>query len=334
MKKIFYTIIAFVPGLICSGQVTPESMISKIPSIQSVCGMRTAEKDKYMSDISEVSKMIDDELRERRLDQKAREKEYKEQAQANVASQYGLSQADMDQMKNSKNMSKEERDRQRKEMATKMMNNSGGITMGEIDNIKGDTAAQKAWAQGYSTQKMAEQSVDPQNTQKEQLHSMNMNQLVSAQKRLSDSLNAAEGKYMKKFDELEKDITRPRLYDQIDSLQRELSSLMGVDYGQGDRIEALFSSIKGKCNLYCNKYSSPFIDVLKDYRLYANASIPAWNRLQDITMKIAELQTGVKIQEKKGTMALECLKRYMDKLSLVDQYYLMSPAQNVNGNED
>ena len=109
---------------------------------------------------------------------------------------------------------------------------------------------------------------------------------------------------------------------------------MGVDYGQGDRIDALFSSIKAKSSLYCNKYSSPFLDVLKDYRSYANASIPAWNRLQDITLKITELQTGVKIEEKKGTMALECLKRYMDKLSLVDQYYLMSPAQNVNGNED
>ncbi|HEX2976329.1 MAG TPA: hypothetical protein VHO68_10350 [Bacteroidales bacterium] len=334
MKKIVIGFIAIVPALFCQAQVNPESMLMKIPAVRSVCGMRTADKDKYISTIRDAEKTIDNELLQRRKEQKSKQEGYEKQAQANVAAQYGISQADIEKMKNSKNLSKEEREKQRREMADKMMMNSGGITMGEIDQIKGDTAAQKAWAEGYSTQKMAEQSYDPEATQKEQKHNKNMFDLVSEQKRLTDSLSAAESKYFKQFDELDQNKMRPVELAEIDSLRSEMYKLMGVDYGQGGEIEALFASIKSKSIAYCNKYSSQYNDILEGYYKFTKSSIPAWNRLQEITLNITQQQTGVSIQEKKGTMALECLQRYIGKLESIDKYYLMSPAADINGNEE
>lgn len=334
MKKIFFLIAGMATCLLVSAQLSPETMISKVPSITSVCGMRMAEKDAYMAQISDAEKMLNEELSERRKELKAKDKEYRQQAESNVASQYGLSQADMDKMKNTKNMSKEERERTRREMADKMMMNSGGITMGEIDQIKGDTAAQRAWAQGYSTQKMAEQSIDPEQQKKAQLQNMNMYELVSLQKKLVDSLNAAEGKYMKKFDEYAKDSSGLKFLAEIDSLRGKLYSMMGVDYGQGGEMEALFSSIKNKSLAYCTRYSPPYLDILKDYRLFVSRSIPAWNRLQSITLTITEMQTGVKIEEKRGTMALECIGRLLDRMGNIDQSYLMSPYVDISGNEN
>lgn len=323
MKKIYFLL--FVMGFYfpVKAQLSPETMFPKIPDIQSVCGMRMEDKDRYKAEIRDASKILDEELYARMKDRNANEKKYEQQAKANAAQQYGLSAADMAKMENMKNMSKEERDRTRREMANKMAENTGGITMNEVESIKGDTAAQRAWGQAYGTQKMAEASVDPQGAQKEQQKNKNTYELVSLQKKLVDSLNSAEGKYFRKFDELEQDPLIISLRKEIDSLRGEMNSLMGVDAGQGDEIEALFESVKSKSITYCGRFSSPYLDVLADYYHFVKASMPAWKRLQTINLRIAELQTGVKMQEKEGTLALECIQRYMKKLDDVDQYYLM-----------
>lgn len=323
MKKIFFLLLVLCSYLTSFAQISPENMIPKIPDIQSVCGMGMEEKDRYMAQISDASGVLDDELYERRMERKANEKKFEQQAKANVATEYGLSAADMAKMENMKNMSKAERDRTRREMADKMAMNTGGISMQEIDNIKGDTAAMRSWGQSYGTQKMAEASVDPQKAQKEQQQNQNMYDLVTLQKKLVDSLNSAEGKYFRKFDELEQDPLIVTLRKEIDSLRGEMSSLMGVDAGQGDQIQALFESVKSKSLSYCNRFTSPYLDVLSSYYFYVKASVPAWKRLQKINIRIAELQTGVKMEEKDGTLALECIQRYMKKLDEVDKYYLM-----------
>lgn len=315
-------------------QVNPIIVLGNVPEIKLLCGMRYTEKQQYMVRIREAEKMIDDELYNRRKAQKAREKEYRSQAEANVAAQYGLSQSDIDKMKNSKNLSKDEREKQRREMADKMMMNSGGISMAEIDQIKGDTTAQKAWAQGYSTQKMAEQSFDPQKSQNEQKQNMSMYELTSLQKKLSDSLSAAESKYLKQFYEIEQDTSGRKLLREIDTLNKKLSDLGGVDYGQGGEMEALFESIKAKSLSYCVKYSTEYIDLLEGYRIFVMNSIPSWNRLQHITLSLNEMQTGVKIEEQEGTFALECIKRFVDKMGKSDQYYLMSQSARLGGGED
>lgn len=334
MKKGYIILVMFICALPGKAQINPESIFPQIPNIQSVCGMRTAERDRYLNEIREIAKKVDDELYERRMDRKAKEKNYKAQAQANVAAQYGLSDADMAKMNNMNNMSKEQRERTRREMADKMMMNSGGISMNEIDQIKGDTAAQKAWAQGYATQKMAEQSIDPQQSQKEQMRNMNMYELSTIQKNLVDSLNAAEGKFNRKFAELEEDPLIRILHKEIDSIHVELDNLMGVDYGQGDQIEATFQTLKSRCMSYCMRFSPPYLDVLREYNDYTRESIPAWERLQVINTRITEEQTGVQIDEKPGTMALECIRRYITRLEGVAIYYMMSPALNVDGVEE
>lgn len=334
MKKTIFIACILLFGLTGEAQINPVMMLSKIPEIKSVCGLSSKEKSAYMNDISNASKLLADELYERRMAQKAKEKEYRSKAEANVAEQYGLSSADIEKMKNSENLSKAAREKQRREMADKMMMNSGGISMAEIDQIKGDTAAQKAWAQGYSTQKMAEQSFDPQKAQNEQKHNMNMFELATLQKKVSDSLFAAEGKYLKEFQEIEEDISGKPILKEIDSLKRKLGSLGGVDYGQGNEMDALFSSIKSKSLSYCVRYTATYIDVLGDYRMFVRSSIPAWNRLQKITLTLNELQTGVKIEEKEGTLALECIKRFLDKMQGLDQYYLISQTARLGGGED
>lgn len=334
MKKILL-IGSFI--LLCTmakTQVNPIIVLGKVPEIKLVCGMKYADKQQYMARIRDAEKMVDDELYNRRMAQKAKEKDYRSQAEANVAAQYGLSQSDIDKMKNSKNLTKDEREKQRREMADKMMMNSGGISMAEIDQIKGDTAAQKAWAQGYSTQKMAEQSFDPQKSQNEQKHNMSMYELISIQKNLSDSLSAAESKFLQKFYEMEQDTSGRKFLREIDSLGKKLADLGGVDNGQGGEMEALFESIKAKSLSYCVHYSSEYIDLLEGYRIFAMNSIPSWNRLQNITLKLNEMQTGVKIEEEEGTFALECIKRFVDKMGKSDQYYLMSQSARLGGGED
>ncbi|MGE5382857.1 MAG: hypothetical protein ACM3PX_05450 [Omnitrophica WOR_2 bacterium] len=310
--------------------LNPVTAFSNVPSINNVCGLNTEYKDRYMKSISDEAQIVEDELHERRMARKAKEGDYQKQAEAKVATQYGLSESDMQKMK-SKNMSEADK----AAMMDKMMQNSAGMSMAEVQNLKEmDKESKQAWAEGYSTQKMAEQSVDPEKAKKEQLDNMNKFELVQAQQKLNDSLNACVMKYMKKFQEIDDDKSIVTLRKEIDSLRGELYGMMGVDYGQGGEMEALFSSIKGKCAAYCSNFTSRYIDVLNDYKQFVGASIPAYNRLQTLTIVMNEKQSGIKMEELPGTFALESISNFYKKMGDLDKYYLMSPSVDINGNEN
>lgn len=334
MKEIILTVAALTWFATVYAQRSAESFVSEIPSVDNVCGMKMKDKDRVMTEIREFSDRIKKEVQERKKGQDVREETYRKQAEQHMADQYGLSQADIQRMKNSENMSQAEQDRMAREMANKMMMNTSGISMDEIDSFKDDTTGMTAWAQGYSTQKMAEQSVDPEKTKKEQMHAMSMFDLANAQKNLMDSLYAIETKYGKMFNELDQDSSGNQTLREIDSLTKKLYDMMGVDYGQGGEMEAILSSIKSKCLSYCNKFSSEYNEILTDYRRYVVSSIPAWKRLQVLTERMTEMQTGVMLQEAPGTLAIETIDRLVDRFLSMDKYYLKSPFINLDGTED
>lgn len=327
-----------ITGLLLASSVysqqSVESFVPDIPSPESICSLKIKDKDKVMSDIREFSDRVKDEIQYRKKDQDKKEEEYSKQAEAHIAEQYGLSQSDIQKMKNADKMSEAEQDRMAREMANKMMMNSAGISMDEIDSFKDDTTGMTAWAQGYSTQKMAEQSIDPEKTKKEQMQNMSMYELANTQKNLTDSLFAIETKFGKMFTELDEDTTGKRTLRELDSLESKLYSMMGVDYGQGDEMEAILASMKSKSMAYCTRFSSRYNEILTDYRRYVVSSIPAWKRLQVITEKMTEKQAGIKMQETPGTMALESIDRYMYRMLSMDKYYLMSQYQTLSAGEE
>jgi|GEM_PF-5844764 len=333
MKKITLMITGFLLASSVFSQQSVESFVPEIPGPESICGLKIKDKDKVMSDIREFSDRVKEEIRYRKKDQDKKEEEYRKQAEAHIADQYGLSQADINKLKNSENLSEAEEERITREMANKMMMNSAGISMEEIESFKDDTTGMTAWAQGYSTQKMAEQSIDPEKAKREQMHSMSMYELANTQKNLTDSLFAIESKFGKMFKELDDDTTGKKTLRELDSLQAKLYSMMGVDYGQGPEMEAILASMKSKSMAYCNKFSSRYNEILTDYRRYVVSSIPAWKRLQVITEKMNEKQAGIKMQETPGTMALESIDRYMYRMLSMDKYYLMSQFQTLSGGD-
>ena len=201
--------------------------------------------------------------------------------------------------------------------------------MDEVDNLKKmDKNGKKAWAEGYSTEMMAEQAADPQKFQDKQLDAKNLNDLVILQKHVIDSLLAIESKFGQQLSELENDSLAIVMRDNISKWNEELNEMMGVDYGQGGKMEELARKIKAEKGAYCLKYSPRYFEILKRYEAYTRSSQITCYRIEKITKRLTKLQTGVDINIEPGEVGIGKVHDYVHLLSDVFKYNLFNSSED------
>jgi hypothetical protein len=233
-----------------------------------------------------------------------------------MAEQYGLSENDLKKLQD-EDLSDEESD----ELVDKALQNSSNLSLGEIKNLdKLNSDGQKAWADAYSTEKMAEVQYDGQKNWEQQLQTKNLYELTKLQKHLLDSIAAIESKFKQQLAEIDRDSEAKVLLDNIHRLKLKAIELMG----EGNNAEgtAILNTEKEK---YCNKYSSKYIDILERYESYTKSCLTTCYQIESISSRQTKLQTGVDIKQEPGLVGI---KKVADYLQLLRGAYKYNLYQN------
>ena len=327
MKKGLFLFICLIINAVALTQVMPEAFLPLVPEISSagtVCTMKASARNEFLIRLDSISEKIDRVSLRRRNDEKANADIYKKQALNNVSKQYNLSEAEMQKLQSGKKMTKEEQ----KALADKMLQNSSNISMDEINNLKKmDKDAKKAWAEAYSTEVMADQAADPKKYQDKQLHDKKLLEISTAQKNLTDSLMATETKFVRQMAELDNDSVGVTMRRNISKWEKERDSLIGND--ANNRIEAISQRIKAEKENYCTRFTPKFVTILKSYREYTKASLPASYRLEKLMEQSTYLQTGVELKQEPGYIGIGKVRDFIHTYRNIFKYNLLGAMEEL-----
>lgn len=301
------------------GQVTPEAFLGMLPKIPgSACSKETEARTEFMNKIEEVRELIDNEISSREEESDSNSDELEAQAMKKYAQQYGLSEKELKKLQD-EDLSDEESDA----LVDKALQNSSNLSLGEIKNLdKLSDKGQAAWAEAYSTEKMAEVQSDPKKYQEQQLQTKNLYELNLLQKHLLDSIGAIESKFKQQFDEIKRDPEAKVMLDNISRLKSQLIGLMGEgNDAEGKAIGEKLNAEKAK---YCNKYTSAYLNLLERYESYTKSCLTTCYRLELISARQTKLQTGVDMKQKPGRLGIGQVSSYLGLLGGAYQYNLFN----------
>jgi hypothetical protein len=341
MKKTAILIFFIFSVLLVDAQVRPEAYLSKLPSAPGdICSEEPKGKEEFISKVNEISEQLTAELDRRREKIDAKVEANSTKMQANAMKQTGVSPELLQQMMALEKQSKgatgaQEKayKEQKKALADQMMQQSMNISMGEVENLKKmDKAGQKAWATAYASEKNAEVMADPQKVKDENAKNMEKYKLQARQKQLSDSLGAAQNKYMVKFREIDESEDGSKLLAKIEGIRNEISRLYAEASKREttpnqNKLEALRGEMVAAKISYCNLQTPRYIKVLAEYKSFVQSSMSAYYRLEKLSSQVSESQTGVDISPEPGEFGLGQVSGYIKFLNDVYKY-------NLRGQED
>lgn len=330
MKKIILSLIVITVALSAGAQSKANEFLKKIPALPvDSCNATHAGIESFTQQVSSLINEIEDEIG--RLNRHANEsagnneEAAKAAAQKQMSQQYGMSQEDIEKMKNAKNLSAAEK----QAMASKMMTQQTNMSMDEIKNLsKMSETGKKAYAEGYATEAMAMSQVNPK-PQQVNNSALTMSQLLSEQQVLSGSISANGQKIGTLYSAIENDPSRQVMLDSIDMWRNNWTSMGGVNYGQGKQMDSLALMIKKMQIRYCDKYTPKYRAALRQHLAILKSSLPDYQKLGEITSEITKTQTGVSIQsDSMETGALEALNEYLSKLDKAYKFKLYFPEDD------
>lgn len=339
MKKIFIILMLTIAMIFANAQVKPEAYLSKLPSVPGdICSDETQGKDEFLSKVNEIGDQLKTELERRHENNDAKVDANKPKMTENVMKQTGVSPELLQQLqaleKQSKGASGDQKkvyEAQKKALADQMMQQSMNISMGEVENLKKmDKAGQKAWATAYASEKQAEVMADPKKYQDQNAREMQKYNLVKSQKQLSDSLNAQQNRYMKKFAEIDENEDGKKLLTKINGIRTEIANLYNETAKIGTspdqkKLEALRGEMKKAKVSYCNVQSPKYISVLAEYKSFVLSSMSAYNRLEKLSNEVTRMQTGVDLSPEPGEFGLGNVSSYINQLLGAYKYNLYGP---------
>lgn len=329
MKKIVFFLIAVTFTLAAGAQKISNGYLMKIPALPvDTCNITRAGITDFTNQVSGLSAEISAEIS--RLNKLAKtsagnsEAASKEEALKQM-SQYGMSQEDMEKMKNSKNMSAADK----QAMASKMMSQQTNMSMDEIKNLsKMSDAGKQAYAEGYATEAMAVSQTNPK-SQPVNSSVANLSALVGEQQALTGKIATTGQKIGNLYSGIENDPAGQEMLDRMGQWKSQWVSMGGVDYGQGQQMDSLDLLIKKEQIKYCDKYTQAYRAALLQHLTILKSSLPDYQRLGEVTAEITMTQTGVVLPpETRETEALKAVKEYINKLDNAYQFKLYFPEDD------
>lgn len=345
MKTILTLFLLTLTVFFVNAQVRPEAYISMFPSVPGdICSEEPKGKEEFFSKVNEIDELLQNELSRRHENTDAIVDANKPEMMNNALKQTGVSpeliqqlQALEKQSKGATGDQKKAYDAQKKALADQMMQQSMNISMGEVQNLKKmDKAGQKAWATAYATEKQAEVMADPKKYQDQNAREMQKYNLVKNQKQLSDSLNAQQNRYMKKFAEIDENEDGKKLFTKIEGIRKEIADLYNETAKIGtspdkNKLIALRSEMVAAKKSYCALLTPKYVDALENYKSFIQSSMAAYYRLEKLSSEVTKSQTGVDISPEPGEFGLGQISGYLNRLKEAYKYNLLGPEDYTIG---
>ncbi len=307
-----------------SAQTKTADYMKKLPVLpRDSCNVTRVDAESYKTKVGSLAQQLQAEIDmlNETVDQhmKSNASTAQETAMKQMSQQYGLSEADMEKMKNSKNMTAAEK----QALANKMMSQQTNMSMEDVQKMGTmSDAGKKAYAEAYATEAMATSQTDPKQQAKNQ-NAQSQYQLVTSQQAVNSKVSAITQKIADLYSPIESDPERQKMLDRIDAWQSKIMSMTGVDYGQGKQMDSLGLLIKNEKTAYCNKYTPRYRSALRKHLEILKTSLPDYQSLGSITAEVTKAQTGIEMPaEGKEIPALEAIDNYLGALQDVYKYKL------------
>ncbi|HSO77066.1 MAG TPA: hypothetical protein VLQ76_00735 [Bacteroidales bacterium] len=330
MKKIVFFLIAVTVTLSAGAQKISNGYLRKIPALPAdACNVTRAAIESFTQQVSALAEQLkgeSDTLNET-VDEhmKSTEGSAQETAMKQMSQQYGLSQADIEKMKNSKNMTAAEK----QALANQMMSQQTNMTVEEAKSVgKMSEAGKKAYAEAYAMEAMATNQADPKQQAKNE-NAKNQYQLESSQQAINSKLSDIGQKIAALYSPIEADPERQKMLDRMDAWHNKIMSMTGIDYGQGKQMDSLAVLIKNEKIAYCNKFTPRYRAALRKHRGILKTSLPDYQASGNVMAEVTKAQTGI-IMPADGTEipALQAIDQYLKALQGAYKYKLYFPEDD------
>lgn len=322
-----FFLIAVTVTISAGAQKISNGYLMKIPALPAdSCNVTRAGVESFTQQVSVLAEQLQGEIDtlNRIVNQhmKANEGSAQEKAMKQMSQQYGLSPADIEKMKNSKNMTAAEK----QAFANKMMSQQTNMTVDEAKNLgKMSEAGKKAYAEAYAAEAMATNQANPkQQAQNDALKSQY--NLVASQQAIVQKLSVAEQNIAALYSPIKADPERQKMLDRMDAWHNKAMSMMGVDYGQGKQMDSLAVLIKKEQIAYCNKFTPRYRAALRKHLTILKTSMPDYQSLGNTTAEVTRVQTGIEMPAGGSEIpALKAIDGYLTALRDAFDFKLYFP---------
>lgn len=327
MMKLFFIILALGIVTTSTAQTRTADYMKKLPPLpKDSCNITKVTAESFVTAVTGLGQQLQAEVSAINLTVKtymeANEGNARDNAMKQMSQQYGLSQADIEKMKNSRNMTAEEK----QALANKMMSQQTNMTVDEAKNLgKMSEAGKKAYAEAYATEAMATNQADPDQQAKND-NSKNQYQLVATQQALNSKVSATGQKIAALYSPIHSDPERQKMIDRMEEWNHEITSMSGVDYGQGKQMDSLEVLIKNEKIAYCNKFTPLYRKALSSHLEILKTSLPDFQSLGNVTAEVTKAQTGIEMPaEGREIPALRAIDEYLTALMAAYNFKLYYP---------
>ena len=312
-------------ALVTSAQTRTQEYMKQIPALpRDSCNATRASAEEYREIVSMLKEQVVEELDaiKESVDSHmaANESAAQENAMKQMSQTYGISQADIDKMKNSKNMTAAEK----QAMASSAISQQANMSMEEAKNLgKMSEAGKKAYAEALATEQMAVVQTDPKQASKDN-YARDMFQSATSLQEAHAKIAEIDSRIAAFYSSINNDPERKKMLDRIREWNRKLTNMMGiVSESEIPIMDSLGLKIKNERIAYCNKYTPLYRTALRKHLQLVKTSMPDYKNLGDITAESTKIQTGIEMPaEGKEISSLEAIAYYLQKLEDVFDYQL------------
>ena len=308
MKTLTFLILFIFLSLNVFSQHAPDAFLGRIPDV-SLLGCDEEENAEFFRNVYQVREDLQLEISRRKQESKQAIKNFDEQAAKNMMKQQGMSVSDADIQK-MKTASKEEK----KAMAMAMMQQNMNMSVEEAQKAsKMSDAGKKAWAEGMSTEMMADAQANPDKNKAAQKNNMNMAEMAQEQSSLAGKIQAAQSKFeqqLAKFQELKTEKNKD--YQAcLAPIAKERATRPNQNLGT-DSHPDLDAREKACYLAYCSFLTTEYQSILGRRLNAIKAMAEDYYRMDELTNKLASSTSGVKKEiNEPGLMYLEELQGYL-----------------------
>jgi hypothetical protein len=331
MKKLTLFLISLSIASMTSAQTVFDSYMKRVPALpRDTCNITKAGMESFVQQCSILGEELSNYIQEieRKSDDyaEANRGTMEQNAMNKVQQQYGMSEADINKLKNSKSMT----DAEKKALANQMVMQQTNMSMEEIQKMsKMSEAGKKAYAEAYGTEAMANAQANPKKYAPDE-NARNLFNLTNEQQTLNQKITGSMKNTENMYAEIANDPEGKIMRDNMEKWHEKLTMMMGEVTASEEKImDKLSDQIKNEEIKYCDKFTPKYRAVLKQELATLKSSIPECNRLDQVTQELFKLQTGVDpLPEGMELTSLGLLSAYLGHLQNAYKYKLYYPEDN------
>jgi hypothetical protein len=301
MKRLFVSAAVLCLVSVGWGQVAPEAFLGKIPTLPGApCGMKSAEREDYLAKVSELSDQLANEISRREQEAEA-----------------GLSDADIEKLKNMDNLSEAEQEA----LTSKLMEGKYNLSLDEVKKLdKMSGKGKEAWTQAYADEAAANAQANPEQTRGDQRKARGTLEATKELKGLLDRIGAQESKYAQQLSDLDQD-SEAKAIRELEAKLRGMSSGGKVTEAKRKEMEALSKKIQSARKAYCPRYASRYQGIVEHHGDALKSALADYNRIDEIQFELTSMETGVsKGRPQTGLSGMKAVQHHVGLLNGAFKY--------------